>query len=365
MNRVPSHTLATFATDILKAVDVPLATARAVADNLVLADLRGIETHGVRRLPSYVAQVRDGTIRPCAEFTVRNSFEAGYCADGGRGFGQTVARSAMDLAIDRAKQTGIACVTVANGGHIGAHGNIVLQAVEAGQFGLVVTCGRPVMAAPGATAAAIGLTPFAIGCPSGHDFPLVLDMALSVAARGHILRALAEGTSIPDSWAVDAAGEPTTDPEAALEGALLPVGGYKGYGLAVMLSALAGLLTGVLDDAALSADADDPPPPFAQGHFVMAIDIARFIPVALFQRRAEAFVNAIKAAPKAAGIEEIFLPGEQSWRRWQNRRQNGIPLSDGLAAELGELGASVGVRFEPESAAGRGTGIEPMEAKPS
>jgi LDH2 family malate/lactate/ureidoglycolate dehydrogenase len=364
MKRIHSQTLATFTTDILKAVDVPLKTARAVADNLVLADLRGIETHGVRRLPSYVAQVRDGTIRPCAELMVRSTFEAGCCADGDRGFGQTIARSAMDLAIDKAKQTGIACVTVANGGHIGAHGNIVLQAVEAGQFGLVVTCGRPVMAAPGATAAAVGLAPFAIGCPSGHDFPLVLDMALSVAARGHILRALAEGTSIPESWAVDAAGEPTTDPEAALEGSLLPVGGYKGYGLAVMMSALAGLLTGALDDAALSADEADPPP-FAQGHFVMAIDIVRFVPVALFQRRAEAFVNAIKAAPKAAGIEEIFLPGEQSWRRWQERRQNGIPLSDSLVAELEKLGASMGIGFKPDSAAGPGGTAGPEGATAS
>jgi LDH2 family malate/lactate/ureidoglycolate dehydrogenase len=364
MKRIPSQALATFTTDILEAVDVPLKTARSVAENLVLADLRGIETHGVRRLPSYVAQVRDGTIRPCAEFTIQSSFEAGCCADGGRGFGQTIARSAMDVAIDKAKQTGIAGVTVANGGHIGAHGNIVLQAVEAGQFGLVVTCGRPVMAAPGATAAAVGLTPFAIGCPSGHDFPLVLDIALSVAARGHILRALAEGTSIPESWAVDAAGDPTTDPEAALNGALLPVGGYKGYGLAVMMSALAGLLTGALDDAALSSD-DADTPPFAQGHFVMAIDIARFVPVAVFQRRAEAFVDAIKAAPKAAGIEEIFLPGEQSWRRWQDRRQNGIPLSDSLVAELKELGTSMGIRFEPDSAAGPGGTIESMGATAS
>ena len=361
MNRVPSHTLATFATDILEAVDVPLATARAVADNLVLADLRGIETHGVRRLPSYVAQVRDGRIRPCAEFTVRNSFEAGYCADGGRGFGQTIAKAAMDLAVDKAKQTGIACFTVSNGGHIGAHGNIALQAVEAGQFGLVVTCGRPVMVAPGATAAAVGLTPFAIGCPSGCDFPLILDMALSVAARGHILRALAEGKPVPESWAVDAAGDPTTDPGAALKGALLPVGGYKGYGLAVMMSALAGILSDALDDVALSEGGKA----FAQGHFIMALDIARFMPVEIFRRRAAAYIESVKATPKAAGVEEIFLPGEQSWRRWQDRRQNGIPLSDGLAAELEELGASVGVRFEPESAAGRGTGIGPMEAKPS
>ena len=147
----------------------------------------------------------------------------------------------------------------------------------------------------------------------------------------------------------------------------LPVGGYKGYGLAVMLSALAGILSGALDDPAVSAGEGAPEKPFAQGHFIMALDIAKFIPVAEFRRRAGAYIDAIKSTPKSAGANDIYLPGEQSWQRWQDRMQNGIPLSESLSADLRKLGDSLDIKFRPqwagsEDGPARRKGIGTMEA---
>jgi L-2-hydroxycarboxylate dehydrogenase (NAD+) len=198
-----------FCARVLEKLGAPADEAGIVANSLVLADLRGVDTHGVRRLPSYAELLRAGVVRAGSRLSVLREFPGGFSVDGGHGFGQVVARRAMQMAIGRAKDTGVACVGVRNGGHIGAHGNTAILAAEEGMLGFLVTNGRPVLAPPGGVRSAVSSTPFAIGCPSGREFPLVLDMALSVVARGRILRAIAEGTEIPATWAIDAAGRPS------------------------------------------------------------------------------------------------------------------------------------------------------------
>jgi LDH2 family malate/lactate/ureidoglycolate dehydrogenase len=286
-------------------------------------------------------------VQPVSNLTVLREFPAGCCLDGGHSFGQVIATRAMAMAVDRARTTGIACVGVRNGGHIGAHGNVAIQAAQQGMLGFLMTNGRPVLAPPGGKVGAVSSTPFAFGCPSGRRFPLVLDMALSVVARGNIIRAITEGTEIPPHWAVDASGRPTTDPRAAAVGAVLPIGGHKGYGLAVMLGVLGGVLTGAAfgNDVA-PHEPPDPDQPFNQGHFVLALNIEHFMPMAQFMARADAFVQEIKATPLAEGATEIFVPGEQSYRRWQERLERGLSVGPRVADKLRTIGQSLGVDFD-------------------
>lgn len=336
-----------FCVSVLVRLGTPTDEATIVADSLVLADLRGVDTHGIRRLPSYVDFIRANVVRPVSNLTVLREFAGGFCLDGGHGFGQVIAMRSMAMAIDRARTTGIACVAVRNGGHIGAHGNVAIHAAQQGMLGFVMTNGRPVLAPPGGKVGSVSSTPFAIGCPSGRTFPLVLDMALSVVARGNIIRAITEGTEIPSHWALDSMGRPTTDPQAAIVGATLPVGGYKGYGLAVMLSVLGGVLTGAAfgNDVA-PPDPPDPDRPFNQGHFILALNITHFMPMAEFLARADAFVAEIKATPLAEGATEIFVPGEQSYRRWQERLETGLRIGARVSDKLRAIGRSLDIDFD-------------------
>jgi LDH2 family malate/lactate/ureidoglycolate dehydrogenase len=336
-----------FCAAVLARHGVPVDEGRIVANLLVLSNLRGIDTHGVRRLASYVAFVRAGVVRPVGELRTLHEFPGGFCFDGGHGFGQVTAVRALELVMERAREIGIACATVCNGGHIGAHGNVALKAAEGGMIGLVMTNGRPALVPPGGRTSSISSTPFAIAAPSGRPFPLVLDMALGVVARGHILRALAEGEAIPLDWAVDRTGRPTADPRKASEGAIRPIGGHKGYGLALMF----GMVSGVLSGAAFGADVapsepPDPAKPFNQGHFLLALDIEKFMPLAQFEKRAAAFAEEIKAAPKANGVSEIFVPGEQSYRTWNHRLKHGIPLSAKVISDLTSLGKASGLPLQ-------------------
>lgn len=348
----PHVNLRDFCARILERLGSPAEEAMIVANSLVLADLRGVDTHGVRRLPSYAEAIRLGTVRAASRIAVEGEFATGLRLDGGRSLGQVIAARAMDMAIARARIAGIASVAVRNGGHIGAHGNVAIRAAESGMLGFLVTSGRPALAPPGGRRSAVSSTPFAIASPSGLEFPLVLDMALGVVARGHILRAIAEGTGIPEGWAIDASGAPTRDARAAGEGALLPIGGYKGYGLAVMFSIIGAVLTGA--DADGQAEQGGADLATGQGHFLLALDIEHFMPMHAFCRRAGDFVRRLKDTPKAEGGAEVFVPGEQSYRRWRERLANGIPVSAAVADKLRALGRASGLDFDAAMSAPAG-----------
>jgi LDH2 family malate/lactate/ureidoglycolate dehydrogenase len=340
-----------FCRSVLERIGVPRDDAKIVADSLVLADLRGVDTHGVLRLPAYVDSFRAGTVRAGVAFDILDEIPGGVRIDGKRAFGQVIAKRAMELAMERAGDAGVACVAVRNGGHIGAHGNVAIMAAEQGMLGFVMTNGRPVLPPPGGKLTAASSTPFAIGCPSGRAFPLVLDMALSVVSRGRILRAIGAGAEIPPDWAIDTSGKPTRDAAEASRGAVLPIGGYKGYGIAVMLSVVAGLMAGTPFGPGAAEEANDRSRPFSQSHVVLAMNIERFMPLEQFLSHAEAFIADLKATPLAEGASEIFVPGEQSYRRWRERLESGVPVSASVAAKLRETGEALGVDFDACAAA--------------
>jgi LDH2 family malate/lactate/ureidoglycolate dehydrogenase len=329
--------------------------ARLTATSLVMADLRGVTTHGLVRLPVYVRNLRDGTADPGAQPEVLRESGGTALVDGQNAMGQVVSARAMELAIAKARQVGVGAVTVRNSNHFGTCAHWALMAAEQGMIGIASTNGSAAMAPTGGLEMLVGNNPLAIAAPSDEPYPVVLDMALTVVARGRIRLAQMNGEAIPLGWGLDKQGQPTTDPAAALTGSLLPVGGYKGYGLAVMVD----LLTAVLSGAALSPELENMgftlnqsdeklvkgplEPGVGTGHFFLALDVQQLMPLAEFKRRASAYAAMLHAAPRADGVERIYLPGEIEWRTEQDRRANGIAYEASLVREWQKLGEAEGL----------------------
>jgi len=335
--RISPRALRRFAADALEAAGMVAEEATIVADSLVDADLRGIETHGIMRLPQYVQRVRAGGIRSPATLTWYAAAPCCSLLDGGAGAGQVVGMRAMSRAVELAAENGVGAVVVRNSNHFGAAGYFVLQALAHDMIGLVLTNADASVVPFGGASRFFGTNPLAIGVPSGQPFPVVLDMATSVVAVGRILVAAQDGQAIPAGWAVDDRGRPTTDPRAALAGALLPVAGHKGYGLALMVE----VLTALLGDGPFGPHL--PPStlidqPQMLGHFMMTIDVARFVGLEVFTSRVDAMIAELHALPAAGTGGQVLVPGEPEGRAYADRLRNGVPLRPAVKQELERLG---------------------------
>lgn len=342
LRRYPHSTVHTFAKNILIGNNVPEASAEIIARCLIAADLRGIDTHGINRLPSYMARIRSGVLDPTATPTLTQITPVVSQINSKNSFGFLGATLAIDTAITTARTFGIGMVSVKHSNHFGMAAWIVQRAIEANMMSLVFTNSSPALPVFGGKQKLIGVSPIACGAPAGTSKPFILDMAPSVAARGKIYKAQRRGEKIPLDWALDAEGKPTDDPTAALDGVMLPMGGPKGSALSIMMDVFSGVLSGSAF-AGHVTNPHDPSKPADVGHFIVAIKPDLFMSLDEFKERMDYLYQRVVSSERAAGVDRIYYPGELELIAEEDRRENGIPYTDGevdaLNAEAERVGA--------------------------
>jgi LDH2 family malate/lactate/ureidoglycolate dehydrogenase len=337
--------LHTACSTLFRAVGVPEDQASIVADVLVRADLRGTASHGVLRLPAYVHKIQTGLLKPQTPWTCIRETPATALYDADMGLGPVAGLWGMKEAVNRARQFGIGSVGVRNASHFGIAAYYALQAVDAGMIGVAVSNAAASMAPWGGVQAQLGTNPICVAIPTHDEVPLVLDMAASVVARGKIRLAQREGRPIPQGWALDSEGQPTIDPQAAMEGTLLPIGGHKGYGIALVNDILAGILTGSPFGIEVRSihDLQRPSP---VGFFFQVLQIEAFSSPQDFFDRLGVELEAMRNSRRVQGVERIYIPGEIEWECERDRRQNGIPIGTGTLKALQDLAGELGVDIQ-------------------
>ncbi len=331
---VPESKLSIFVVDLLNAVGVPKDDAAIVADCLLTANLSGIDTHGVVRLAHYVRRLENGTIKAHPQLNFTQTAPSIGIMNGGDGLGHVVAYHATSHAMELAAEAGTGIVSIGNSSHFGMAGFYTLRMVSEGYVGMSMTATDAFLVPFGARKAFFGTNPICFGFPT-DGIPIVLDMATSSIPYGKIALAAVEGKSIPDTWALDADGNPTTDP-AAVAG-LHPVAGPKGSGLAMVIDIFCSLLAGMPWGPHINKMYGEMDAPRHLGNFVMAIDTKRFMPLDIFKRNLDEMVSEFTALDPAAGFDRVYYPGEIEGLRREQRRTEGIPVEAGLADELAEL----------------------------
>ena len=324
-----------YVADIFVALALPVADAEVVSRSLVEADLRGVRSHGVMRVPTYYKGIRAGTINAKPALRVVTDSAGTLVVDGDGAMGQVAADYAMRLAVERAEQHGISGVGLRASRHCGAMAHWAIMAIERDCIGFAATNAGMNMAPTGGLDKLVGNNPFAVAVPTNRDWPMVLDMATSVAAGGKLDIAAVRGERIPLGWAIDEQGAPTDDPLVARKGTLLPVGGPKGYAMAVMLDVVCGVLTGGRYAANLGMA--------GSGQFFQAIAVDRFIPIAEFKARMDSLIDQLHASRLAPGSEHVFVPGEIEHNLATGRRARGMPLEVNLIDQLATIAREVGV----------------------
>jgi len=316
--------------------------AATVAESLVDADRRGIPSHGAMLVPMYVDRLRAGSVSKEEKAEVVVDAGAVAVLDARNALGQLTGDHAMDLAVSKAKEHGVGAVTVRHAFHFGGAFRYVQRAARAGCIGVAAANTRPLMPAPGGAKPVVGNNPLAFGIPYRDEEPIVLDMALSEAALGKIRLAAAEGREIPATWATDADGRPTTDPEAAIAGMLLPIGGPKGYGLALVVDVLTGVLSGGGFGAGVKGLYADPSVPNDCAHFFLALDVAAFGDPDGFAQRLGELVSQVTGSPRAEGVERLLLPGQLEAERFAASAEHGVAVDGSTLSSLRETADLVG-----------------------
>ncbi len=325
---IPAARLEAFTAACLEKLGVASADARLVAEMLVAANLRGVDSHGVVRLPHYATRLRNGTVNARPSITARRTGPSTALVEGDAGMGQLVAARAMREAIALAKESGAGAVVARNSSHCGACAWFVEMAVKEGLIGVALTHTDSIMVPPGMKRIFLGSNPIAFGAPG-----VIIDMSTTHVAWGKILVARQEGKSIPPDWGIDADGRPTTDPHRVV--GLAPTGGHKGYALATMVEILCAQLAGVPFGRHVTKMYGELDKPRNLGHFMLALDVARFTARERFAQDIGAFLQEIEA-------EGALAPGDPERRSAERRRSEGIPLGSTLE-ELNALAAELGV----------------------
>jgi ureidoglycolate dehydrogenase (NAD+) len=327
--RIGHDALLGFIRDVLVARGASAKDATTVAQGLVWANLRGVDGHGVSRLPRYLKYIAGGEIDPKAQPRLVHDRAATFVLDAGHGFGPVAGMAASALAVERAKKIGVCFGIIRESTHTGAIGRYAQWIAERDCAAIIMGAGQTLMAYHGARIASLGTSPIAMAVPSGKG-PIVLDMASSTISNGRILQSRASGAALPQGTALTADGELTTDPKQAE--ILLPLGGPKGSGLGLMFE----MLASVLGAAPIQARVLGPEKRtrHTANTVMIAVDIATFRPLGDFTHDADVLTALIKALPRQAGFDEITLPGERSGRTEAARRKSGIPIAAKLWEEL-------------------------------
>jgi LDH2 family malate/lactate/ureidoglycolate dehydrogenase len=341
--RIEAEKLLDFAASVFVAHGVPADGASLAADTLVQADLWGHQSHGVMRLSWYVARLRSGVMRAVADPRLVTDAGALAVIDGRDSMGQVLAARAADEAVRRAKAHGVGVVAMRNSNHFGTAMYFTLRAARAGCVAFLSTNASPAMAPWGGREKRVGNNPWSIAAPAGERPPMVLDIANTVVARGKVYLARQKGQKIPLGWAIDREGEPTMDPFAALGGIILPMAEHKGYGIAVMMDVLSGVLTGSSFGTSVHGPYQAEQKSGA-GHLMIALDIAAFQPLAEFEARMGTLIAELKSAPLAKGATEILYPGELEARNEVENRARGLALPPDTLSALRKVAEEAGLR---------------------
>ena len=334
--RVMPDRLKKIAADILKGLGATPEEAALVSESLVRADMRGIDTHGVHFLTLLASRVDSRMIQIPTHLQIMRDEAATALIDGGNGLGQVAAHRAMEMCVQKARQFGIGMVLIRNTNHIGILAFYTSMAAEEGMVGMVMSNSAPSMPPWGGVEPFLGTNPLSIAIPGTSEGPVILDMSSSVVARGKIRLAQRTKETIPIGWALDETGKPTTDPVAALKGTLLPIGGPKGYGLALMIDVLAGLLSGSQYGPKVKTF-HEPLGPTGIGVFFVAIDVERFMPLHQFRDLMTSYAGSIKKIKRAKDVSRIYLPGEIELEKEKKSLAEGIELSDSVVGNLNQL----------------------------
>ena len=333
---------------------VPEPRAEITAEILQSADLRGVSSHGMIRLQTYYgSRLQKGLIDPLASGVIERENLASISINGNNGLGQVIAKDAMNRCIEKAKQTGIAMVTVSNSNHYGIAGYYAMMALEHEMIGISLTNSQPLVAPTYGRSRLLGTNPIAIAAPAFTSKPFVLDMATSIVPIGKVTYYDKAQEKLPTGWAIDSNGNVTNSPKAVLDGgALYPLGGpdylrgYKGYGLAMLVD----ILSGVLSGSAFGKNVADPKinKPANVGHFFAAIRLDAFRDPMDFKKDLEALFEQLKSAEKAEGQERIFIHGEKEFELAEKYKKEGIPLLEEIVKSLVQAGNEIGIPFDLE-----------------
>ena len=346
IRRIPAATLRAFLTDALRACGLPEADAAIAAGAMLEADLTGSDAHGVFRLAGYVRQLKRGAFNPRANITVLERGPATALIDGDRGMGHVVMTYAANLAVELARQSGIGWVGARRSNHAGAGAIYAAIPLAHGMVGIYGAASSVNHMAPwGGTEALLGTNPIAVAIPAGNEAPVVLDIATSVASNGAIRSYAAEGRPLPEGWVISREdGKPITDGRRLAEGMFVPIGTYKGSGLAIVL----GLLGGPLNRAAFGRDVKDVNAEQVRetntGHFVIALDVARFVAPDVFAAEVNRHVRDLASSKKLPGVDDIRIPGQGRLERRTDRQKNGVPLAPSLLKQLDEVARSLKIK---------------------
>ncbi len=350
---MPNHDIPTIAAQeltqwlqpVFEFCGLPEADAATATRALVKASLRGVDSHGVARVPMYCERLRQGVANPAPDIRIERTAPVAALVDGDNGLGLVVGPRAMDAAIAIARENGIGLAGVRHSGHYGMAALYVLQAVEAGCAAMAFTNASPALAVWGGRTPFLGTSAFAAGAPVGAAPPFVLDMACSTVARGNLKFAAQRGDPIAEGLALDRHGRPTTDGAAAFEGVMLPMAGVKGSGLSMLMEVLSGVLTG----AAFGGEVRNPftglDGPQNTGHFFLALRSDLFMTREDFDSRMQTLRERVTAQPRADGFEEVLMPGEPEARTEEERRARGIPMTADVLASLQAEGERTGHPF--------------------
>jgi len=348
--RINHEKLTRFVQAAFEKLGVPAADAQIAAETLVAADLRGVDTHGVIRFSPhawYVKWLSDGSMTAKPNIQVISETPSTALLDGDRGMGMVIGHRAMELAIEKAKQCGIGMVGVRNSHHYGMSAQYAMQALAHDMIGIAMTNASRQVVPTFGREARFGTNPMCFAVPADKELPFVLDMATTTAAAGKLELAARLEKSIPTGWALDEKAEPTHDPRVAQKARrLLPLGGsrdngsHKGYGLAILVEILCGVLTGTL--TALNADQDP------RGHFFGAIRVDAFRPVTEFKRDMDRLIRELKSTPPIQGQNRVYVAGEIEFETAEERAERGVPLLPSVLKGLREVSEQLGMTYNLE-----------------
>ena len=342
--RVPASRLAAFISRAFVAAGLPAADAETLAGLMVEADLRGSDTHGVIRLPLYVRRIRAGGVNPKPNIRVVSDRPSAALVDGDNGMGHLVMRRAAEIAIDKAKATGVGWVGARMSNHAGPAALYVTMPLAHDMIGLYFAVGSSNHLPPwGGSESLLGTNPMAVAVPAMDEPAIVLDMSPTVAAYGKVRLKAQRGEEMPVGWMIDREGKPLTDPKRADQGHLLPIGDYKGSGLSLII----GILAGALNRAALGREVIDfvkePGKATNTGQAIAALSIEAFMPAAEFKRAVDQVIRDIRNSQRLPGVERIYLPGEQSHAKLVERRAHGVPMPKALRESLDTVARDLAV----------------------
>ncbi|EXJ70396.1 uncharacterized protein A1O5_06464 [Cladophialophora psammophila CBS 110553] len=352
---VTADTAQKFAEELLESAGCRKEDASIIAQALVLADLRGIDTHGINRLPGYLDRVKAGVLNVTPDLHLIQKTPVMGLIDAQNTFGFLAGCKAVDEAINMATTYGVGIVAVKNSGHYGMGGTYCLRAMEKGFGAMAFTNSSRSMPAWGSKEPLLGTSPFAVGLPGGQNGDFLLDMSPSVVARGKIRKAARRGESIPEGWALDEEGRTTTDPVAALKGVVLPIGGPKGSGIAMMMDIFGGLMSGASFAGGVNDQYHVLDKPQGVGHFFMVFRPDVFLESTTeYTQRMDLLMHKVRTSDPAGGVNRVYTPGEIEKLTEERRRVDGIPFTreevnrlETLAEEWG-----CGVKLGPQEVVG-------------